>query len=40
MLKRIVLIIIDLLLLIREQVSAGKLAIVIDDIGYYKTENN
>ncbi len=38
--KRIVLIIMLLLLLVSGQVNAGKLAIVIDDIGYRKTEDN
>lgn len=40
MLKWIVLIIISLLLLASGQVNAGKLAIVIDDIGYRKKEDN
>lgn len=38
--KRMVLIIMLLLLLVSGQVNAGKLAIVIDDIGYRKTEDN
>ncbi|HGJ5892259.1 MULTISPECIES: divergent polysaccharide deacetylase family protein [Arsenophonus] len=40
MLKRIVLIIMALMLLVSGQVNAGKLAIVIDDIGYRKKEDN
>ncbi|MGP1931157.1 MAG: divergent polysaccharide deacetylase family protein [Arsenophonus sp. ET-YP4-MAG3] len=40
MLKQTVLIIIWLLLLISEQINASKLAIVIDDIGYRKKEDN
>ncbi|MFV9997028.1 MAG: divergent polysaccharide deacetylase family protein [Arsenophonus endosymbiont of Dermacentor nuttalli] len=40
MLKQIVLTIISLLLLVSVQVNASKLAIVIDDIGYHKKEDN
>ncbi|MGP1952862.1 MAG: divergent polysaccharide deacetylase family protein [Arsenophonus sp. ET-KM2-MAG3] len=40
MLKQTVLIIIWPLLFISEQVNASKLAIVIDDIGYHKKEDN
>lgn len=38
--KRMVLIIMLLLLLVSGQVNVGKLAIVIDDIGYRKTKDN